>query len=172
MKRALLVIIIISLLEPNHLISQDKSIDQKLTLTGYGLLKVSNELNFIKTELAEVREKLFNLDQLDGLELCNISRLIENISLVEAICRYEGIILGIFHNIEEVHRLEQFKVHENRLKEDTLKTLYLRYKAIQATNAKLDDPIIVKLAEKAKIEMVKAAHLMEEAIKNLQSQNR
>ena len=172
MKKALLIIFIVSLLEPNLLISQNTSLNQELTKTGYRLLKEANELSIIKTELTAVREKLLDLDELNSLELCNISRLIENISLVETICRYEAVILGIFHYFEEPRRLEQFKAHLDRLKEHTLKSLYLHYKATQATLANLDDQVILKLADKAKKEMVKAVHLLEDAVKNMKSQSR
>ena len=170
MKRALLTIIAFSLLGSNLLFSQDTSLKPKLSKTGYELLKEANELSFIKNELTDVRKKLLNLEELDGLELCNISRLIENISLVEIICRYEGMLLGIFHYIEEPQRFEQFKVHLNRLKEHTLKSLYMHYKATQAAHANLDDQVVLEIADKARNEMVKAAYLLEDAIKNMKTQ--
>ena len=171
MKRALLTILAIGLITPSLLISQDTSLNQELTKTGYELLKGANELSFVKTELVNLRKKLLNLEELNGLELCNLSRLIENISLVEMICRYEGMILGIFHYMEEPRRVEQFKVHLRRLKEHTLKSLYLHYKATQSTLINLEDQVIIKLADQAKKEMVDAARLLEDAIKNMKMQS-
>ena len=90
--------------------------------------------------------------------------------MVEIICKYEGLILGTLYYLEDKHRLEQYKVHKNRLKEHTLQNLYMRYKAIQSTNANIEDKLILDLADKAVKEMVAAAELVEEVIKTLPSQ--
>ena len=81
MKKALIIILLVVLLGANNLASQDNSIKQRISLAGYGLLKKSNQLNIIKSDLIDVRKKLLNLGALDDLEGCYISRLIENISL-------------------------------------------------------------------------------------------
>ena len=62
MKRALLAILAISLITPSLLISQDTSLNEELTKTGYELLKRANELSFVKTELVDLRKKLLNLE--------------------------------------------------------------------------------------------------------------
>jgi hypothetical protein len=97
--------------------------------------------------------------------------LIENISLVEIICRYEGLILGTLHQIGENNRLTQYRVHENRLRHYTLKNLYLHYKATQADNAKVEEEAILVFADKANKEMSTVAVLIEEVIEILQSQS-
>ena len=73
MKRALLTILVISLIMPSLLISQDTSLKEELTKTGYGLLKGANELSFVKTELVVLRKKLLNLEELNGLN-CSTRR--------------------------------------------------------------------------------------------------
>ena len=172
MKRALLMILLVSLFEPNDSISQDSSVAQRISIVGYGLLKESNELSFIKADLVDARKKIINLGALDDLKICYISRLIENVSLLEIICKYEGTILGTLHYIEKNHRLEQYKAHENRLKDYTLKSLYLHFKATQPVNVNLEDRVILDLTDKAKKEVVAVAALIEEVIKIFESQGR
>lgn len=171
MKKALFIILLVGLLGPDKSISQDNSLIQRISLAGYGLIKKSNELNIIKTDLIDARKKLLNIGALDDLGVCYISRLIENISLVEMICKYEGLILGTLHQIGENSRLTQYKVHEKRLKHYTLKSLYLHYKATQPGNANVEDKVVLELADKAKKEMSAIAELVEEIIKILQSQS-
>ena len=171
MKRALILVLLVGLLGPEKLSSQDNLTLQRISFVGYGLLKKSNDLNIIKTDLIKTKKKLLNIDALNDLEICFISRLIENISLVEIICRYEGLILGTLHQIGEKNRLTQYRVHENRLRHYTLKNLYLHYKATQADNAKVEEEVILVFADKASKEMSTVAELIEEVIEILQSQS-
>jgi hypothetical protein len=162
--------LLVGLMGPDKSISQDNATIQRISLAGYGLIKESNELSIIKTDLIEAKKKLLNIGALDDLGVCYISRLIENISLVEMICKYEGLILGTLHQTDENNRLTQYKVHENRLKHYTLKSLYLHYKGTQVGNANIKDKVVLELADKAKNEMSAVAELVEEVIKILQSQ--
>jgi hypothetical protein len=91
--------------------------------------------------------------------------------MVEMICKYEGLILGTLHQLDENDRLPRYKVHENRLKNYTLKSLYLQYKAIQPGNVKLDVKEVVELADKAKKEIASVGKLIEDIIKILQAQS-
>jgi hypothetical protein len=171
MKRALFIVLLVGLMGPDNSISQDNSAIQKISLAGYGLIKESNELNIIKADLIDVRKKLLNIGEIDDLGVCYISRLIENISQAEMICKYEGLILGTLDQIGENDRLTQYKVHENRLKHYTLKSLYLNYKGTQPGNANIEDKVVLELAEKAKKEMSVVAELVEDVIKILHSQS-
>ena len=173
MQRALLIIILlVCLLAPIDSNSQDNSVEQRISMVGYGLLKGSNELSFIKAELIDARKKNRSLGGLEDLEICYISRLIENISLLEIICKYEGTILGSLPYIDPNHRLQQYKVHQTRLKDYTLKNLYLHYKATRPVNAKLEDRVVLDLTERAKKEVVAVSALIEELIGIFESQGR
>jgi hypothetical protein len=172
MKRALLIILLIGFFEPNDAISQGNSVDQKISFVGYGLIKESNELRLIKADLIKAQKKLANLGALDDLKNCYLARLIENISLVEIICKYEGTILGTLLYIEENQRLGQYKVHENRLKDFTLKSLYLHYKATQPVNVNLEDRVVLDLTDKAKKELVAVTALIEEVIEIFKSESK
>ena len=170
MKKVLLVIALTCFLLPSVSNSQDNTVEQKLITAGYLLSKESTKLKLLRSDLAEVIKKSRDLNELDNLEMCHISMLMENIFLVETICMYEGILLGSMPNIEKGKILEQYKVHHSQLKEDILKRLYLNYQGTQSCALNIDDKIILEFADKAKQEMQTTLRVIEEVIKILQSQ--
>ena len=74
--------------------------------------------------------------------------------------------------LAEYKKLEQYNFHYSRLKESTLNRLYLNYKSTQTNIANIDDKEIIKLAAKAKEEMLKVLQEIEGVITILQNQNR
>ena len=171
MKKALLMISLVGLIGSEAAIPKENAVFQRISLIGYSLLKESNELRIIKNDLIDTKRKLIHLDDLNELGTCHMSRLIENISVVEIICKYEGLILGTLHQTDLKNRLKQYEVHKNRLKDFTLKSLYLHYKATQPDNAKVGDKVILELTNKARKEMSVVAELIEEVMEILQPQS-
>jgi hypothetical protein len=102
----------------------------------------------------------------------HITLLIENIFLAETICTYESLLLKTLDNLEEYKKLEQYNFHYSRLKESTLNRLYLNYKSTQINISNINDKEIIKLADKAKEEMLKVLQEIEGVITILQNQNR
>jgi len=172
MKRAFLIIVLIALFGPNASISQDTTAEQRLFATGYLLLKKSNELSFIGSDLAQLRKKFKSIDELDDLQRCYISSIIENIALAEITCKHVSMLLGILPYVENDHKLEQYKIYDNHLKEDTLKRLYLSYQNTGSINTSLEEKEILYFADKAKNEMLMATKLIEEVIEILQSKGK
>ena len=172
MKRAFLIIVLIALIGPNASISQYTTAEQRLFAAGYLLLKKSNELSFIGSDLAQFMKKFKNIDKLDELQRCYIKSLIENIALAEIICKHVSILLGALAYIENDHKSEQYKVYDNHLKEDTLKRLYLSYQNTGSINTSLEEKEILYFADKAKNEMLMATKLIEEVIEILQSKGK
>ena len=170
MKKVLLLIALTCFLLPSVSNSQDNNVEQKLTTAGYLLYKGSKNFKLLRSDLAEVMKKSRDLNELDNLEMCHITMLMENILLVETICMYEGILLASMSNIEKGKMLEQYKVHHSQLKEDILKKLYLNYQGTQSCALNIDDKIILEFADKAKQEMQTTLRVIEEVIKILQSQ--
>lgn len=120
--------------------------------------------------MAEVIKKSRELNELNNLEMCHITMLMENILLVETICMYEGILLGSMPNIEKEKKLEQYKLHHSLLKKDILKRLYLNYQGTQSCTANINDKIISEFADKAIQEMQTTLRVIEEVIDILQGQ--
>ena len=170
MKKVLLAIALTCFLLPSVSNSQDNTLEQKLISAGYMLYKQSNKLKMLRSDLAEVVKKSKDLNELDNLEMCHISMLMANISLVETICRYEGILLGSMPNVENEKILEQYKVHHSQLKENILKKLYLNYRGTLSCAANISDKIILGFADKCKEEMQVTLRIIEEVILILQSQ--
>jgi len=169
MKKVLLLIASTCFLLPSVSNSQDNNVEQKLITAGYLLYKESKNLKMLRSDLAEVIKKSRDLNELDNLEMCHITMLMENILLVETICMYEGILLGSMPNIEKGKILEQYKAHHSQLKEDILQRLYLNYKGTQSCATNIDDKIILEFADKAKEQMQTILRVIEEVIKILQS---
>jgi hypothetical protein len=170
MKKVLLVVALTCFLLPSVSISQDDTAEQKLITAGYLLYKESTKLKLLRSDLAEEIKKSRDLNELDNLEMCHITMLMENILLVETICMYEGILLGSMPNIEKGKILEQYKVHHSQLKKDILKRLYVNYQGTQSCTVNIDHKIILEFADNAKEEMQTTLRVIEEVINILQSQ--
>ena len=170
MKKAFFIITVLAVLTPSASVPLDKTVEQKLLAKGYSLLKASNELNIIRTDVMQFSQKFVNPDELNDLQLCQISSLIENIAIAEIICKHESIILGTLQYIEADQKLEQYKILEKHLKEDALKSLYAAYQNSGSVSANLADKEIFYFVYKAKEEMRTATAVFEEVIDILQSQ--
>ena len=168
MKKVLFILAIISIVFHSVSFSKVNPLEQKLTTGGYLLSKESNRLKLIRTKLSEISKKLQVLNELDSLELCNVNRLMENIFWAETICMYESILLSKLQSIEERKKIEQYKMVDNRLRKFILNNLYQNYKNIQITYSNINDEALLKLADEAKKELLKALRLIEETIKILQ----
>jgi hypothetical protein len=168
MKKILLGITLICFLLPSVSISQDNTVEQKLITAGYLLFKESNELKMLRSELSEMVKKSAGLNDLDNAGMCHITRLIENIFLVETICMYEGILLGNIPNIIESKKLKFYKLHHAQLKKDILNRLYLNYQSTQSNISNIDDKVTLQYAGKAKKEMQTTLRFIEEVIRILQ----
>jgi hypothetical protein len=170
MKKTFFIITALALLAPSSSVPLDKNAEQKLLARGYALLKVSNELNLIRTDLMQFSQKFKNPDELDDCQLCQISSLIENIASAESICKHASIILGTLQYIQADHKQEQYKILEKHLKEDALKRLYSAYQNTGLGGANLEDKEIFYFVDNAKEKMSAATRLFEEVIDILQSQ--
>ena len=172
MKKAFCKVALICVLLPSVSIAQDNATEQRLKKAGYLLSVESSRLKILRTDLSKIRKKNIVLNGLDNPEMFQITLLIENIFLAETICTYESLLLKALDNLEEYKKLEQYNFHYSRLKESTLNRLYLNYKSTQTNIANIDDKEIIKLADKAKEEMLKVLQEIEGVITILQNQNR
>ena len=172
MKKALCKVALICVLLPSVSIAQDNATEQKLQKAGYLLSVESSRLQILGTDLSEIRKKNIVLNGLDNPKMLHITLLIENIFLAETICAYESLLLKSLDNLEENKKLEQYNFHYSRLKESTLKRLYLNYQRTQTNIANIDDKEIIQLADKAKEAMLKVLQEIEGVITILQNQNR
>jgi hypothetical protein len=170
MKKVFFIITALALLAPRSSVALDKNAEQKLLARGYALLKVSNELNLIRTDVIQFSQKFKNPDELDDFQLCQISGLIENMAIAEIICKHASIILGTLPYIEADHKLEQYKILEKHLREDALKRLYSAFQNSGSGSANLEDKEIFYFVSQAKEKMRAATSLIEEVIDILQSQ--
>ena len=171
MKKAFCKVALICVLLPSVSIAQDNATEQRLKKAGYLLSVESSRLKILRTDLSKIRKKNIVLNGLDNPEMFQITLLIENIFLAETICTYESLLLKALDNLEEYKKLEQYNFHYSRLKESTLNRLYLNYKSTQTNIANIDDKEIIKLADKAKEEMLKVLQEIEGVITILQNQN-
>ena len=171
MKKAFCKVALICVLLPSVSIAQDNATEQRLKKAGYLLSVESSRLKIVRTDLSKIRKKNIVLNGLDNPEMFQITLLIENIFLAETICTYESLLLKALDNLEEYKKLEQYNFHYSRLKESTLNRLYLNYKSTQTNIANIDDKEIIKLADKAKEEMLKVLQEIEGVITILQNQN-
>ncbi len=112
------------------------------------------------------------LNGLDNPQMFHITLLIENIFLAETICAYESLLLKTLDNLEENKKLEQYNFHYSRLKEATLKRLYLNFTNTQTNIANIDDKEILQVADRAKEEMMIILQQIEGIITILQNQTR
>ena len=172
MKKAFCKVALICVLLQSVSIAQNNAAEQKLQKAGYLLSVESSRLKILRTDLLKIRKKNTVLYGLDNPEMFHITLLIENIFLAETICTYESLLLKTLDNLEEYQKLEQYNFHYSRLKKSTLNRLYLNYKSTQTNIANIDDKEIVKLADKAKDEMLKVLQEIEGVITILQNQNR
>ncbi len=172
MKKAFCKVALICVLLPSVSIAQDNAAEQKLKKAGYLLSVESSRLKILRTDLLKIKKKNTVLYGLDNPEMFHITLLIENIFLAETICTYESLLLKTLDNLEEYKKLEQYNFHYSRLKESTLNRLYLNYKSTQINISNINDKEIIKLANKAKEEMLKVLQEIEGVITILQNQNR
>jgi len=172
LKKALCKVALICVLLPSVSIAQDNATEQKLQKAGYLLSVESSRLQILGTDLSEIRKKNIVLNGLDNPKMLHITLLIENIFLAETICAYESLLLKSLDNLEENKKLEQYNFHYSRLKESTLKRLYLNYQRTQTNIASIDDKEIIQLADKAKEAILKVLQEIEGVIIILQNQNR
>ena len=172
MKKAFCKVALICVLLPSISIAQDNAAEQKLKKAGYLLSVESSRLKILRTDLLKIRKKNTVLYGLDNPEMFHITLLIENIFLAETICTYESLLIKSLDNLEEYKKLEQYNFHYSRLKKSTLNRLYLNFKSTQTSIANIDDKEILKLADKAKKEMLKVLQEIERVIAIFQNQNR
>ena len=172
MKKAFCKVALICVLLPSVSIAQDNATEQRLKKAGYLLSVESSRLQILGTDLSEIRKKNIVLNGLDNPKMLHITLLIENIFLAETICAYESLLLKSLDNLEENKKLEQYNFHYSRLKESTLKRLYLNYQRTQTNIASIDDKEIIQLADKAKEAILKVLQEIEGVIIILQNQNR
>ena len=172
MKKAFCKVALICVLLPSISIAQDNAAEQKLKKAGYLLSVESSRLKILRTDLLKIMKKNIVLKGLDNPETCHITLLIENIFLAETICTYESLLIKSLDNLEEYKKLEQYNFHYSRLKKSTLNRLYLNFKSTQTSIANIDDKEILKLADKAKKEMLKVLQEIERVIAIFQNQNR
>jgi hypothetical protein len=172
MKKAFCKVALFCVLLQSVSIAQNNAAEQKLQKAGYLLSVESSRLKILRTDLLKIRKKNTVLYGLDNPEMFHITLLIENIFLAETICTYESLLLKTLDNLEEYKKLEQYNFHYSRLKESTLNRLYLNYKSTQINISNINDKEIIKLADKAKEEMLKILQEIEGVITILQNQNR
>jgi hypothetical protein len=172
MKKAFCKVALFCVLLQSVSIAQNNAAEQKLQKAGYLLSVESSRLKILRTDLLKIRKKNTVLYGLDNPEMFHITLLIENIFLAETICTYESLLLKTLDNLEEYKKLEQYNFHYSRLKESTLNRLYLNYKSTQINISNINDKEIIKLADKAKEEMLKVLQEIEGVITILQNQNR
>ena len=172
MKKAFCKAALICVLLTSVSIAQDNAAEQTIQKAGYLLSVESSRLQILRTDLSEIRKKELVLKELNYQQMFHITLLIENIFLAETICAYESLLLKSLDNLEENKKLEQYNFHYSRLKESTLNRLYLNYKSTQINISNINDKEIIKLADKAKEEMLKVLQEIEGVITILQNQNR
>jgi hemerythrin superfamily protein len=171
MKKACVIITALALLAPASAFPLDKNAEQKLLAQGYALLKVSNELGLIRTDVLQFSQKFKNPDQSDDFQLCQISGLIENITLAETICKYASITLGTLPYIQADHKLAQYEILEKELREDALKRLFSAYQNTGLAGANSEDKEIFDFVYQVKEKMSAATSIIEQVINIFQSQN-
>lgn len=170
MKKVFCKVALICVLLPFVSIAQDNAVEQKLKKAGYLLSVESSRLKILRTDILKIMKKSIVLNGLDNPEKFHITLLIENIFLAETICTYESLLLKTLDNLAENKKFEQYNFHYSRLKESTLNRLYLNFKSTQTNITNIDDNEIIKLANKAKGEMLKVLQEIEGVITILQNQ--
>jgi len=172
MKTAFCKVVLICVLLTSVSIAQENTTEQTLQKAGYLLSVESSRLKILRTDLSKIRKKNMALNGLDNPQMFHITLLIENIFLAETICAYESLLLKTLDNLEENKKLEQYNFHHSRLKEATLKRLYLNFTSTQTNIANINDKEILQVADRAKEEMMIILQHIEGIITILQNQNR
>ena len=163
---------LIALYLPSKSIGQETNAEMELKKAGYLLSISSNRLNVIRADLQKIEQKNLLLDGSDNPQQFHVALLVENILIVETICTYEAILLRSLDNIEETNKNEQYDFHHPRLKESTLKRLYLTNRSLQASIDNINNKEILVLAMVAKEELIKVRKRIEEVISLLKIQTR
>ena len=171
MKKAFYKVAVICVLLTSVSIGQDNSVEQTIQEAGYWLSVESSRLQMLRTDLSEIMKKKLVLKELNNQQMFHITLLIQNIFLAETICAYESLLLKSLDNLAENKKLEQYNFHYSRLKESTLKRLYINYQSTQTNIAKIGDKDIIQLADKAKEEMLKVLRQINGVISILQKRN-
>lgn len=155
---------------PTLSFAQGNPAEDKLIKSGYMLSVESARLKKLRNEITEVRKKRMVLNEPDDPESMHITMLIENILLIETICMYESLLLNAIKNMQESRKIEQYKLQYSRLKNDTLRRLYLNFKNTQNNIMNIQDGEISDLSVKVKKEMLRVLRIVEEVMSTLQSQ--
>ena len=150
--------------------AQENAAEQNLIRTGYLLSAESARLQILRENIAEVKRKKIALGQENSQEMCHISMLITNIFWVETICSYESLLLNSLQSMPDESKLEHYKLLHSRLKNNTLKNMYINFKSTQSNFARIDDQEILNLSDNVKKEMLEVLKLIEEEIDMLEGQ--
>ena len=156
--------LIVALIVPCSSRAQEIPAELKIKKARYHLSVSVSRLKIIKTDLLEIKKKYTALNRLDDSRFIPIILIIDNISMVETICVYEGILLDTFDILEEKRKLKQYDLHYSRMKNSTLKRLYLTYRNIQAYINSTNDKEISSLAIAVKDEIIEVQKRIEDII--------
>ena len=172
MNKAFYGIALIGFLIPSVSIAQDNAADQELIKAGYLLSVESVRLNALRNEIAEIKRKKLVLSDNNNRQICHINMLLENLFLTATICNYESILLNAFAGMQDGQKVEQYRLHHSRLKQDTLRKLYVNFQSTLSNFTNIDDQEILELSDAVKEDMLKVLSLIEEVIDNMQDQIR
>lgn len=150
--------------------AQENAAEQNLIKAGYLLSAESARFKVLRENIAELKRKKIALGQENSREMCHITMLITNIFWVETICNYESLLLSSLQSMADESKLENYKLLHSRLKNITLKNMYLNFKSTQSNFAMIDDQEILNLSDNVKKEMLKALKLIEDEIDMLEGQ--
>ena len=172
MNKAFYGIALIGFLIPSVSIAQDNAADQELIKAGYLLSVESVRLNALRNEIAEIKRKKLVLGDNNNQQICHINMVLENLFLTATICNYESILLNGFAGMQDRQKVEQYRLHHSRLKQETLRKLYVNFQSTQSNFNSIDDQEISELSDAAKEDMLKVLSLIEEVIDIMQDQIR
>jgi len=172
MNKAFCGIALIGFLIPSVSIAQDSAADQELIKAGYLLSVESVRINALRNRIAEIKRKKLVLNDNNGRQICQINMLLENLLLTASICNYESILLNAFAGMQDRQKVEQYRLHHSRLKQDTLRKLYVNFQSTQSNFTNIDDQEILGLSDAVKEDMLKVLSLIEEVIDIMQDQIR
>ena len=150
--------------------AQENAAEQNLIRVGYQLSAESARFEDLRENIAEIKRKKIALGQENSREMCHITMLITNIFWVETICSYESLLLSSLQSIPNESKLEHYQLLHSRLKNNTLKNMYLNFKSTQSNFARIGDKEILNLSDNVKMEMLKVLKLIEEEIDMLERQ--
>ena len=172
MKKFFCVIASVGFLWPSVSFARDNAADQELIKAGYLLSVESVRLDALRNEIAEIKRKKLVLSDNNNRQICHINMLLENLFLTATICNYESILLNAFAGMQDQQKVEQYRLHHSRLKQDTLRKLYVNFQSTQSNFTNIDDQDILKLSDAVKEDMLKVLSLIEEVINIMQGQIR